>query len=320
MFYICTNYLTASITDITVNPDHYMNKRLFVFLFAAAFSVSGLKAQRHELGVRFGMSNLVGDIGRTNYLLQGPIGPMSEMGFPGYGGILYRMNFNPYQTLRFDLGYSHIQFDDRVAKEEYRRNRQMWGTNNLLEASAVFEYYFFPVNNEQRRGMLSPYVFLGVGAMMHDVTQANMHHDFKRDANGVAIAPANELDFNSTVTYESGRKITGFVPAGIGLKYKFNYNWAISGEVMIRPTLADQLDYSEISEKDIKSTYNSEILAPGTSQSLLQTGIYYSVSKDREAEFYQNRKVGDIKSTDWVNSVTLGLTYSFGRPPCYCED
>lgn len=320
MFYICKNYFLSQSAGITENPKYSMNKRLFFFLLVGLLSSSGIQAQRHELGVRFGMSNLVGDIGRTNYLLQGPISPVADFGLPLYGGIIYRLNFNPYQTLRFDAGYSHVQFDDKKAKEEYRRNRKMWGTNNLIEASAIFEYYFFPVNNEQKDPMLSPYIFAGLGGMMHDVSQASLKHDFKRDANGVAIAPANELDYTTTVEYHTGRKITGFVPFGIGLKYKFNYNWAISGEMMYRATISDELDYSTITRKDIESTYNKDILAPGTGQSLLQTGIYYAVSKEREEQFYQNRRVGDLKSKDWVNSVTLGITYSFGRPPCYCEE
>ena len=298
-----------------------MNKNLLLGFLVAVLTATGLNAQRHELGIRFGMSNLVGDIGRTNWLLQAPMSldRVSDYGLPLYGGLIYRMNFNPYQTLRFDLGYSHIQFDDKLAKEEYRRNRKMWGTNNLLEADAIFEYNFFPVNNEQQRGMVSPYIFGGIGAMMHDVTQANISHDFNRDADGVALAPTSELDFVSNITYTTGQKVTAFVPFGVGLKYKFNYNWALSGEIMFRPTLTDQLDYSTIDKKDVKTTYNSDILAPNTNTSLLQNGVYFLVAQEREQAFIKSRTVGDPNSKDLVNSVTLGLTYSFGRPPCYCE-
>ncbi|MGZ5211062.1 MAG: DUF6089 family protein [Kaistella sp.] len=27
-----------------------------------------------------------------------------------------------------------------------------------------------------------------------------------------------------------------------------------------------------------------------------------------------------MNSKDWVNTISLGLTYSFGRPPCYCGE
>lgn len=297
-----------------------MIKKLFFSLFIIMSTAATLQAQRHELGVRFGSSNLVGDIGKTNYVLQAlTTKSVARFGIPVYGGIIYRMNFNPYQTLRFDLGYNHVQFDDRDAKEEYRRNRKLYGTNNIIEASAIFEYNFFPVNNEQAKGMLSPYIFAGAGAMLFDVTQAELNHDFRRDANGVAQAPVNELDYVTTVTYSSNKKVNAYIPFGVGLKYKFNYNWGVSAEVMLRPTFTDQLDYSDINGKDIKTTYNADILAPSTTTSLLQTGVYYSVSKEREAELLRTRQIGDPNIKDWLNSVTFGITYSFGRPPCYCE-
>lgn len=286
----------------------------------AFVSITSFKAQRHEIGVKAGMTNLVGDIGQTEFILQQPmsLSNLSENGLPAYIGGLYRMNFNPYQTLRFDVGYSHVQFDDRMAKEEYRRNRKMWGTNNILSASAIFEYNFLPVNNEQK-GMLSPYIFAGIGGMVFDVTQATLNHDFKRDTDGAALAPQNEIDFVTTATYSTGKRATMYIPFGVGLKYKFNNNWMLFGELMFSPTLSDQLDYSKLIEKDVKSSFNSDILDPTTGRSLLMSSPYFNVSKEREQYFINERTVGDTRSKDWINSVTVGLSYSFGRPPCYCD-
>ena len=36
-------------------------------------------------------------------------------------------------------------------------------------------------------------------------------------------------------------------------------------------------------------------------------------------EFLKNRQIGNINSKDWLNSISIGLSYSFGRPPCYCD-
>ena len=295
-----------------------MNRKLLLSVIALATFVTGLKAQRHEVGVRLGHSNLVGDIGKTNYILQGPSSDLGDMGLPVYGGLMYRFNFNPHQTLRFDLGYNHIQFDDRIAKEEYRQNRKMWGTNNLYEASAIFEYNFFPVNNEQLN-MISPYIFAGIGGMIGDVAKAHIINDFRRDADGVAQAPLHEQDFETTVDYSTKKEFVMYVPFGLGLKYKFNRNWAISAEAMFRLTNSDKLDYSRVTQKDMRMTYNSDILDPGTNISLLQSDPFFAVAQEREQEIYKKRNVGDLNSKDWVNTVTLGITYSFGRPPCYCD-
>ena len=301
--------------------------------FIVLFMLGSLaKAQRHEIGVQLGVSNLVGDIGRTNYVFQPVItGNFSQFGLPFYGGILYRMNFNPYQTLRFNLGYSHIQFSDGTAQEYYRRNRGLYGTNNILEADALFEYYFFPVNNEQK-GMLSPYVFGGLGAMIAESPQLTIANDFYRKTDGSPYDPTIEtiptsiiVDgqqyFRTTYSYSSARKMTMSIPFGVGLKYKFNYNWAVFGEFMFRPTFSDSIDYSVIDDKSVKITYNKDIRDPGANnKSLLQTSPYVEVAQARADAFLQNRQLGNTNSKDWVNTVSIGLTYSFGRLPCYCEN
>ena len=79
-------------------------KRELTYTFMAIFCFLSLaKAQRHEVGIQMGMSNLVGDIGSTNYVLQKPMGNISDYGLPFYAGIMYRMNFNPYQTIRLNV-------------------------------------------------------------------------------------------------------------------------------------------------------------------------------------------------------------------------
>lgn len=297
-------------------------RRTYVFSFFAVMLLSALSfGQRHELGVQLGASNLVGDIGRTNYVLQKPFGNISDFGIPFYGGILYRMNFNPYQTLRFNVGYSHIQFADGAAKEAYRNRRKLWGTNSIIEADAIFEYNFLPVNDEQQ-SMLSPYIFAGLGAMLSNTPQIALEHDFRRDAGGTAQTPVDSEDFVTRQgDYQSVSQITMGVPFGVGLKYKFNYNWALFGEFMFRPTFSDSIDYSVVDENSLQVTYNKDILAAGsTTKSLLQETPFLEVAEGRVADFLKNRTVGNPNSKDWVNSVTLGISYSFGRPPCYCGD
>ena len=297
-----------------------MQKKVIYLLFALFFISVTYKGQRHEIGVQLGMSNLVGDIGRTNYILQKPVtSNIADYGIPFYGGILYRMNFNPYQTVRLNIGYSHIQFIDALAKEQYRRNRKLWGTNSNVEADLIFEYNFFPVNDEQK-SLLSPYIFGGVGAMLASTPQLIVENDFRRDVGGNAIAPVTADDFDTKSTYTSGKKLSMAIPFGVGLKYKFNYNWALFGEFMFRPTFSDSIDYSMIDEKSVKVTYNKDILSPGsTSKSLLQEDPYRTAAEAKVAKLLEDRQIGNINSKDWVNTISLGLSYSFGRPPCYCD-
>lgn len=222
-------------------------KRKTLVIIALFFINLFAHAQRHEIGIQLGTSNLTGDIGKTKYINPFPnsINNLSNEGIPFYGAIMYRMNFNPYQSLRFRLAYNHIQFNDKYAQELYRASRGLYGTNSVYEASAIFDYNFLPVNEEQK-SMLSPYIFGGISGLM----------------------------FNTTL---EGNKFGFAIPFGAGLKYKFNYNWALFGEFMFRATNSDTLDYSD--------EYN----------------------------------LGNLNSKDWMNSMSLGLSYSFGRPPCYCQ-
>ena len=302
-----------------IDVQSFMLKRIVLSLFAVLLITVSYKGQRHEIGVQLGMSNLVGDIGRTNYILQKPVlGNIADYGVPLYAGILYRMNFNPYQTVRLNLGFSNIQFIDALAKETYRRNRGLSGTNSIIEADLIFEYNFFPVNDEQK-SLLSPYIFGGVGGMLASTTQVTLENDFNRGAGGNAIAPKNNEDFTTNATYVSGKQLTMAIPFGVGLKYKFNYNWALFGEFMFRPTFSDSIDYSVIDDKNLKQTYNKDIVVSGTTKSLLQESPYKEIADARAQAFLKDRQIGNINSKDWVNTVSVGLTYSFGRPPCYCE-
>lgn len=295
-----------------------MKKTTVVFFFSF-FLCLVAHAQRHEIGIQLGTSSLVGDIGKTQYInpLPNNLDNIANEGIPFYGSLFYRLNFNPYQSIRFTAAYSHIQFDDRYAQEQYRRNRRFSGSNSIYEASAIFEYNFFPVNEEQR-SMLSPYIFGGISGIVFSSKQAVLYNDFFRDAAGDAIRPNSVEEFTTTPSYGSLKnKFSLAIPFGIGLKYKFNYNWAVFAEFMFRPTFTDGLDYSTLEASDVKLTYNREITSGNTS--LLQTEPYLSEAKKRADNFIENNTVGNINSKDWANTISLGVSYSFGRPPCYCD-
>lgn len=295
-----------------------MKKKSIVFFLTI---LSGLMAyaQRHEIGIQLGASNLVGDIGRTQYLhpLPNSIENITSEGIPFYASLLYRLNVNPYQSVRFSAGYSHVQFNDLYAQEQYRRDRRFSGSNSVYEASAIFEYNFFPVNEEQK-DLVSPYVFGGVSGMLYGAKQAVLYHDFVRGVSGAALPPTSDDDFTTAVRSTGTKnKFTLGIPFGVGLKYKFNYNWAFFGEFMFRPTFSDGLDYSKMETADVRQTFNRELTSGNVS--LLQTEPYLSVANRRAAQYIDDNTFGNPKSKDWVNTVSLGISYSFGRPPCYCD-
>lgn len=304
MFYICRNFKELY---------HYQMKftKTIYLLWAMLLSIPVL-GQRHELGVRGGLSSILGDVGSTSYIQRPRLNNISEQGLPIYFGVMYRMNFNPYQTLRFDFGYRQMPFNDAYAKEQYRQNRRKYGTNEGLDANILFEYNFFPVNNEQK-GMLSPYIFGGLGASLYNVRQVALED--QSDINDL-FPMLSDGNGNYYATESFTNKFILSTPFGIGLKYKFNYNWAISAEAMFRPMFSDAVDYSVIDKKNVKITYNKN------NTTYADTNTRKSYTDDAQIqvnEYLEQRNFGNKNSNDWVNSFTLGLTYSFGRPPCYCD-
>ncbi len=296
-------------------PNLNLQITAFCLFFSALYS-----AQRYEVGFRVGHNSLVGDIGSSSYLahFSSAKGSDIQMNTPYGGALVYRMNFNPHQTVRLDVGYTRVSFNDQSAKEQYRVNRKYFGTNEIFEAAIMGEYQFFPVNNEQQ-SMLSPYIFVGLGGMVADAPQISLNSDFRRDADGVAMLPSYSEDFVTTSSYGKVKKNIAYIPFGLGLKYKFNYNWSLNAELMFRATFTDGLDYSTVEDKDFKITYNKDIVDSSTGVSLLESQPYKSIAEERRKSFITGRKVGNLESKDWVNTMSLGLTYSFGRPPCYCD-
>ncbi|MDY3547706.1 DUF6089 family protein [Riemerella anatipestifer] len=290
-----------------------------IFGLLSMFTISAVSfAQKHEVGIYAGVSNLVGDIGKTDYILHKPLplSRMSEFGLPTHIGILYRMNFNPYQTLRFNLGYTNIQFNDKVANEIYRNQRGNYGTNSIYSLESIFEYQFLPVNNEQKSPMLSPYIFGGIGAMLY--SSVNTTLDFSSyqlvDATGAFTPPTIE-DYPEEQR-AMANKLTMSIPFGVGLKYKFNYNWALFGEITFRPTFTDNIDYSNMQESQVKILYDKEaVKAIRGGNTVLSKEEINTIIKP----YVESKRVGNLNSNDWVNTVTLGISYSFGRPPCYCD-
>lgn len=304
-FYICTNF-----QRVISKKKPIFTKVIGILMIMLGSTIFG---QRHEIGIRGGGTSMVGDIGNANYIQIPKLNNFSEIGAPVYLGLLYRMNFNPYQTLRFNLGYSQIPFNDSHTKEEYRKNRRRYGSNAGMDAEVLFEYNFFPVNNEQK-GMLSPYIFGGVGASLYSVRQITFQDKAEDNDLLPTLYDVKTGVYNTTNSF--AKKLSFSIPFGVGLKYKFNYNWAVSAEAMFRPMFTDTVDYSVIDEKDTRVNYNrnNAIYSDRSSRP-----IYVEEAKRQVKEYIQQNNVGNKNSNDWVNTVSLGITYSFGRPPCYCD-
>ena len=108
-------------------------------------------AQRHVVGSFAGGANVIGDIGRTNYIIPLPVSYGSNsLGdrIPFAVGAIYRFNFNPYMGVRFNGIFCRVVGADASAPEYYKRERNYAFKNNIIEGSLVLEYNIFDINDE----------------------------------------------------------------------------------------------------------------------------------------------------------------------------
>ncbi|WP_105245463.1 type IX secretion system protein PorG [Apibacter adventoris] len=281
-----------------------MKKFLLLIIIIISSSVTVI-AQRHEFGLSLGRANIIGDIGKTNYI---EIFPMDLHRVPISVGLLYRLNLNNRQSLRFNLIYNKVYFDDYKASEDYRYDRDIKDDNKIIEGSALFEYYFFDINDIKRLGG-SPYIFGGIAAYGYNDRKYTITHDLYKNPDGSLKYPSSPKDFDTKSSYSESNKVDFSIPFGVGFKLKFNYNWLLSFEVGARYTFQDNLDYSAI--KTDKFTINTS--------SYLLDALYTDEINKRNAEIIGKHQTGNTyKSNDWYLIWGLNLTYTFGRPPCYC--
>lgn len=279
-------------------------KNLLIIILGFTFSMA--IAQRHEIGIFGGGANVIGDIGRSNYINPMPVSyPSNKIleKLPMAMGVIYRFNFNPHMGVRFNGIYGKVIGNDAVAPEKYKKQRGYAYKNNILEASLVFEYNFFDINNEDGKKH-SPYIFGGVGAFMFNKNLYAVNHTFTRDPI-TGVITGTEFDPTTQISSKTEKETNFTVPFGAGYKMRVKSNWVISAEVGFRYTKTDNLDYSFSNYNDF--TFNSE---PGLDEPTIST---------LNGNIVKSRQVGNTSNYDWYVFTGLTLTYSFGRPPCYCD-
>ena len=264
-------------------------KKILSFIFTL-FLVIFTNAQRNELGITLGGANVIGDVGKGNYI--NPFPTRFEEGgkykIPISLGILYRFNFNPHMGLRLNTSYSRFLASDYLSAEQYKIDRKVRISNNILEGALLFEYNFFNINDIQETSH-SPYIFGGVGVSLFN-------------NKGLAF----DSDKRKFEYVENGKQSALVLPFGIGYKYRFNYNWIISLETGFRYTNNDNLDYSNTSL---------------TTDEIKAIAIANNISLDdiRKDRVLNGSRFGNLSNKDWYVITGLTLTYSFGRPACYCN-
>lgn len=190
-------------------------KKIFNLLLCF-FPFITLNAQINEIGVFFGGSNFVGDIGSTTYIAP------DKFAF----GILYKWNKSPRHSYRFSYTQSTIAGKDAKSEESSRNKRGFSFENNVKELSAGLEFNFFDFNLHDSDPKITPYIFSGISYFKYDDLYI---------ANGIT---------------EKNKKSNSFaIPIILGLKSNISRHFVLAAEIGARYTFTDNIDGSN-SEDD----------------------------------------------------------------------
>lgn len=194
-----------------------MNK-IFNVLFL--FFIFSVHAQIHELGVFGGLSNFVGDVGRTDYIRPNK---------PAFG-ILYKWNKSPRHSYRFSYTQTYLRANDVISEEPSRYLRGFSFDNNVKELSFGLEFNFFDFNLHKSERKVTPYLFSGVTYLRYD-----------------------ELYIDTGETIKDGNGSSFAIPLNFGIKSNISPYIVVGLEVGARFTFTDNLDGSNPKNEDFES-------------------------------------------------------------------
>ena len=179
-----------------------------------------MDAQIHEVGVFVGVSNFVGDVGRTDYIY--PNKPAI--------GIIYKWNKSPRHSYRFSYTQTNLRGNDVVSKEASRYPRGYSFNNGVKEVSLALEFNFFDFNLHESETKITPYLFSGISYFKYDELYV---------FNGETIKDKSESSFA--------------IPLNLGIKSNISRYFVLGLEVGARFTFTDNIDGSNPKNENYKT-------------------------------------------------------------------
>jgi hypothetical protein len=123
---------------------------LLLFLFLS-LSASGQRTS--DYGIFAGVSSYFGDINNTRPLYA----PLPA------GGVFYRYNLNPRQSLRANIFLGQIRGNDLDFNNDFQQARAESFSSTVGEFALQFEFNFFPYSTQGKKWDYTPYIAGGAG-------------------------------------------------------------------------------------------------------------------------------------------------------------
>ncbi len=184
-----------------------------LFLFVLSLSAAGQRSA--DYGIYGGVTSYLGDI-NPNRLFYRP---------QPAGGLFYRYNLNPRQSIRANLLMGGLKGYDSDFNNSFQivRNDQFEGF--VAEGAIQFEFNFLPYSTQGKRWNYTPYIAAGVGISYLDIDSY--------------IWNQVTSSYNDPVPIS---KINPVIPFSVGFKINIYKNLGIEAEYSFRKTFYDKFD------------------------------------------------------------------------------
>ena len=182
-----------------------------VFLVCLLAAVSGT-AQMYEVGVFAGGANVIGDVGRTNYVLPSGL---------AFGGI-FKWNKSKRYAWRASVYRGEFTADDSKSSKPSREQRGYRVENSVMEYSLGLEFNFVEYNLHKLGPAFTPYLYTGVAYFRYDFNYIDAQQ----------VQDINQKDGSFAI------------PMTVGAKLRLNQFLILGAEIGARYTFTDNLDAS----------------------------------------------------------------------------
>lgn len=259
---------------------------IIIGFMALSLPQAGAQMRGWEVGGWIGGSNYFGDL-NTNFRL-------NRMHLAGGAGARY--NFNDRLAVRFGFNAGKISAYDSDSKNIYEQRRNLHFWSNIYDATAQFEFNFFPYVHGSRDFFFTPYMFAGPTFFWFNP---------KADLNGTTYE-LRELGTEGQFRGEEYNTAQGAFAFGMGFKVDLSYRWSLDFTLSARKLFTDYID-------DVKGTYADirDIRA--------QRGDIAAAFADRSGEppiGLPGRQRGNGKNNDTYVMIGAGVNYFFGSVRC----
>ena len=194
---------------------------VIIFVFFTQISVS----QIYELGISYGKSNFIGDVGNTSF-----INPKDDI----FGGVL-KWNRSPRHAYRISFLRSKLSGFDIHSKDPRRIERGFSFETPINEFSIGMEFNFFDYDLHDYNILFTPYIFSGL-----------MYTKFDE-----------QILQNGNLTNTNSSKATFGIPMIIGLKHRFYDNIILSIEIGARYTFTDKIDGNNLNNENLSYNFGN---------------------------------------------------------------